>query len=420
MSTNIKKIAVISDTHLLAQSGIIDVRHPSNIENKITREQIKKLIKTAAKLHKSVANGEASEAHFVLNGDIFEYIYPLIEPEEVTKQAVDFFTVLAKRFPLCHFDYIHGNHDASKELNEQLNLLISDPASPNYVSNLSIHKTHCQIGDALFTHGDILLGEHPKDNDITPPSRLEDDARILQTHTDIKDHKLVKNLISMGAWTGSMLKNAGSAFSNLVGVFFQRKDLLNEAAAEISKTTPEKKSSRAKVNKFYTTIQRNIQSWVELKHPPTKDAQIMAGTLAKEHPELLETINHVFTGHRHIPYAHLEVEQGISITTHTDSRSGIHDTKEIIPLAKKLEFHNTGAPLAGAKFNPMVITMTNNSVNWIEIDKDLNKRIPAENTPKYEKKWAKYARKMEEETVNEWNKQVQKRGFKVDAPRWDR
>ena len=398
MVRDIKKIAVISDTHLLAQAESVDIR-PSETDDKFTRKQIKQILKTATKLENSVKNGEASEAHFILNGDIFEYVFPRIEPGEVTKQAVRFFIKLTKHFPHCHFHYLHGNHDHSLELNNQLTAL--------QLPNLFMHKTHCQIGDALFTHGDILLGEHPKNElDIKPPRRLEDSSRFLMDHKSIKDHAAVRFLIQIGTTAGSFFKTAGNGVSNLTGTLFHRNDLMDQAAQSLNKKGMKKKTYRAKVSEFYTTLQKYIQSWVvENIRSPMRDAQIIAGTLAKEHPDILEAVNHVFTGHTHMPYAHLQLDHGIVQEDPEDAPNPLMKYsrtafEEKIKLPHPIRFHNTGAPLIGAKMNVMMITMEDGIVKEIELNKKMNERIvPDETSEKYQQRLQKYADKVGEKWI---------------------
>lgn len=410
MKKNVKRVAVISDIHLLAQSEYVDALKPSNVDNKTTREQIKRLIKTARKLNDCVEDKEASEAHFVLNGDIFEYIYPRVEPEEVTRQAVNFMETLARRFPKCHFHYIHGNHDPSKELNEQLNQMTSEPLSPHHLANLTVHKTHCEIGDVLFTHGDILLGEHPNDaNDKRMPRRLEDSSRVLRSEKDIKDGRIYEFLMSAGATAGSVVQGTRNVFSGIYSSLFLRRDLERDAAEELSKGL-KKKSYRAKMGEFYSSMQYQIQRWVESFRSPIADARVLAGALAEEHPEKFDHINHVFTGHTHIPYAFLEVKDGISSKGFS------------IKLPKPIEFHNTGAPLAGAKVNLMTMDIIDGKATNIEVGKDFRKRLPYETDKgNFEDKMERYADDIREEAVEEWHKRVEKKtGISFDDPKWKR
>ena len=416
---NTIKIAVISDIHLLSQSEQLDAAHPEAIDSKITRSQIKKILGTAAKLEKAIKNQDASEAHFVLNGDIFEYIYPRIELKEVTKQAVDFFTKLAERFPQCHFHYIHGNHDHSKALNEQLNQL--------QLPNLSVHKSHCQIGDVLFTHGDILLGEHPgNEQQVKPTRRLDDSSRILRDDMDIKDRSLVQFIVGLGAQTGNIMGVLKNGFSNLLGALFRRKDLVNEAVDSLGGNGIKKKTYRAKVSEFYTTIQQNLQLWVELIRSPVRDAQIMAGALATQNFDLLENVNHVVTGHTHMPYAHLTLDHGIVEEYQLDApheslqySAVVLDKK--VQLPHPIQFHNTGAPLIGAKTNVMMITMIDGQANLIEVDKNLNKRVePEKNEKKYRKKLEQHDRQVRQEIVEQWSKKIPRKGFELETQKWNR
>lgn len=141
------RVAVISDTHLYGTG-----------QDKRTRDQIIKDIKKASRRAGTV----------VLNGDIFEALYPAINVQDTTDNAIQLLEELSKDFPETNFEYVLGNHDCVKSFVEQVEEFASSR------ENVHVHREHLRIGNTLFLHGDLPVRKQDlKERElVTDPSQV--------------------------------------------------------------------------------------------------------------------------------------------------------------------------------------------------------------------------------------------------------
>ena len=89
---------------------------------------------------------------FILNGDIFDFRWSaLSSARRSVNAAIDWLRAFTAAAPQCRLFYILGNHDNLHGLAERLDALKLER------ENFDWRRSHLRIGDAMFTHGDLLF-----------------------------------------------------------------------------------------------------------------------------------------------------------------------------------------------------------------------------------------------------------------------
>lgn len=107
--------------------------------------------RSQADAHMPAIRAAAAQADFfVLNGDVFDFQWTVLDSVEQTiDAAVCWLRELAADHPRCRFVYVLGNHDALEPFVHRLDSLAAQ------TPNLEWRPSHHRDGSALFLHGDL-------------------------------------------------------------------------------------------------------------------------------------------------------------------------------------------------------------------------------------------------------------------------
>jgi UDP-2,3-diacylglucosamine hydrolase len=101
----------------------------------------------------SIADAVADADAFVFNGDIFDFRWSVLpSAAETAREAVRWLERTVRSRPECQFHYVLGNHDHVQVFIDRLHELTER------TPNLSWDPYYLQIGNALFLHGDCVVG----------------------------------------------------------------------------------------------------------------------------------------------------------------------------------------------------------------------------------------------------------------------
>jgi UDP-2,3-diacylglucosamine pyrophosphatase LpxH len=118
----------------------------------------------------TICDAAAGAGFFVLNGDIFDFRWSVLDSIDATaRAAVEWLDQLAEDFPNCRFFYVMGNHDALIRFAPMLDELARRR------ENFFWHSSHVRIGKALFLHGDLALNvriRDPLQRELVPGEKM--------------------------------------------------------------------------------------------------------------------------------------------------------------------------------------------------------------------------------------------------------
>lgn len=197
--------------------------------------------------------------HTVLNGDIFETVYPQSQSPDHAAVMRD---LAAKAGEAGHhLHYVVGNHDDPPELLSALETVASD-----YPEHFHMHPVALRLGDALFTHGDLpLRHSHYED--------MEVDTRRMGREQP------------MGTRYGRGFGEVGEKLTATAG-----RHLNGAVHAPVSGVTHVLRGPKAQMDKLWQALDGS---------PLLEEMQTADG-------QTLPPVRHVVTGHTHSPYVGME------------------------------------------------------------------------------------------------------------------